>query len=82
MERARCRGSVRVIACSLERDIVDEILAHRHKKQQTPLPYPATPDATASGNTRDIAPARRQETGVTTIRSARTPLDSQMARTT
>jgi hypothetical protein len=44
----------------VERDIVDEILAHRHKKQQPPLPYPATTDATASGNTRDIAPVRDQ----------------------
>ena len=46
---ARCRGSVRVIACIEDQDIIDRILAHLER--ETEHPRPATPGTTDQSTT-------------------------------
>ena len=68
---SRCGGSVKVIACIEEQDVIDRILAHL-REQGTGSPCPAPPGAPNQGATCHAVSFRRKRTPNPT--SAKTPL--------
>ena len=67
----RCGGSVKVIACIEDQDIIDRILAHLREKEQE-RPCPAPPGAPNQGATCQAVSFRRKR--IPNPTSAKTPL--------